>query len=98
MTVTIPWHRLYWQTVCIECLAALGITGCMYRDGEAVERVWGTASPPRGWKGRRPTPEELLRSVSSAGYVIARRPREPKRIDVRTVLADLWRDGAGEAA
>lgn len=90
MTVTVPGHPLHFQTVCVDCVGVLGITGCAYRDGQPVEYVWGTAIPPRGWKGRRLTPEELLQTVSSAGYRLAPRPREPERLDISKLVDELW--------
>jgi hypothetical protein len=53
--------------------------------------VLGTATPTRGLKYRRPTREETLRAVSSIGYKPP--PEEPiQRLDVRALLAELWRD------
>ena len=97
VAVTIPDHPLHWQTVCIQCVDALGITGWAYRDGEPTEFVWGTAVPPRGRKGQKMAPEELLRSVSSAGYKLPPRPRQIERLDISKLVAHLWRDEAAAA-
>lgn len=103
VTVTIPWHHLCGETVCLECVNVLGITGCAYRDGEPVEYVWGTAPRPKGWKGHRMSAEEILRTVSSANYKLPPRPREMARLDIPGLLGELWRPEAeagqaGEAA
>jgi hypothetical protein len=92
VTVMLPSHWHYMSTVCINCVGELGITGCTYRNGEPTEFIFGMDPVPRGWSGRRLTPEELLRAVYNVGYQRPTPSKEFERINITEVLAELWRD------
>lgn len=82
-------HPLYSQTICLKCVPKLGITGCSYRDGDPVEFIFGTAPPPRGWKGRRTSNSEILEKLSSAAFVLPPRPKPIEPFNVRDLLPQL---------
>jgi hypothetical protein len=90
VTVTVRTHPLYSETVCRSCVPKLGITGCAYREGEPVESLLGTAAPPRGWRGRRTTVDEILDALSNGTYRLPKPPPEMRRLDVGALLDELW--------
>jgi hypothetical protein len=104
--VRLPAHYLYSETICLKCVANLGYTGCAFltlQSGEQqpMEFILGTARPPKGWSGRRSTPEEILRALSSPGYTVPDPPKDVERIDIAATLAQFeWVEvrEAGEAA
>jgi hypothetical protein len=77
------------ETICIECVEELPITGCRAQHWRGMTRfihtILGTAIPPEGWSYPRPTAEEILRALASDGYY---RPRLelPKRLDFEAEL------------
>jgi hypothetical protein len=102
VTVRLPKHWLYYETICIRCVTELGYTGCAYRQtptGDlACEYVLGRAIPPANWNGRSVGAHELLRVLSSPGYAVPSAPIEIERLDLRWALEEFdWTD-AGEAA
>ena len=92
VTVMLPSHWHYMDTVCINCVGKLGITGCVYRNGEPTEFIFGMDPAPRGWSGRRLTPEELLHAVFNVGYQRPTPPKKFERLNIKEVLAELWVD------
>lgn len=87
--VTVQLDRPYlvpqWETICLECVADLPITGCRRLRWAGtvrfIEFVLGTADPPPGWPHPRPADEEILRVLGSPGYLLPK-IETPKRIDV----------------
>jgi hypothetical protein len=77
------------ETICIECVKELPITGCRATHWHGTTRlipcILGTEVPPEDWLYAKPTAEEILRALASDGYY---RPRlePPKRLDFEAEL------------
>lgn len=87
-TVTLATHPLYSETICIDCVLGLNITG--------YPTVLGTGSPPPGWPHPKPTAEQILEWLANGGFRIPTEApltrlnvqRELVRVAERYVLLD----------
>ncbi len=85
-------HPLEGETICFRCASKIGITGCRFLHWGAktweIPYVLGTAPPPDGWPHPKPTPEEILRALSSSGYLRQPVPDSPARLDFALDFTD----------
>jgi hypothetical protein len=83
-TVTVEWHLLYWQTICVPCAGRLGVTGC--------PTLLGTRTPPPDWPYPTPTEEMVFDWLTNGGR---RFPQERplNRLDIADEvrrIAESW--------
>jgi hypothetical protein len=83
------------QTICIRCVNELSITG--YRrlkwhgTSLVIQHVLGTEVRPKGSASAKPTAQEILKALSSGGFLVQARTRpEPVEFDAELArLAEL---------
>jgi hypothetical protein len=72
------------QTICIRCVATLPITGfrrLKWRGTSLViEHVLGTELPPSGSTSAKPTRQEVLKALSSSGFLV-QAPMSPEPVE-----------------
>lgn len=80
------------QTICIHCVDELPITG--YRrlkwhgTSLVIQHVLGTEVRPEGSASAKPTAQEILKALSSSGFLVPA-PTRPKPVGFDAELARL---------